>query len=98
MYEVVLEVLVKGFDRVGCNDNWTARLPGSYYQYLPHSPSDHSPVLSHLVTATLRGPKPFRYFNYWMQCERFKDVVQHAWSTAFQGHHMYQVVMKLKKA
>ena len=50
-------------DRVTANEVWIDVLPGSYYEYLPPSTSDHSSMLLHLPPDVYSGPKPFKYFN-----------------------------------
>jgi len=58
-----------------CNEEWIDGLPGSFYQYLPNSTSDHSPMSLHLLTSFNSGTKPFRYFN-----AGFSELVQKTWN------------------
>jgi len=54
-------------------------------------------MLLHLSKTTDTGPKPFRYFNYWNECEGFKSVIVEAWSAEFIGSPKFHLVKKLKK-
>ena len=53
-------------------------------------------MLLHLSKTTDTGPKPFRYFNYWNECEGFKSVIVEAWSAEFIGSPKFHLVKKLK--
>ena len=83
-------------DRMLGNGKWIEILPNSYYIYLKASTSDHSPILLSLINKRLSFPKPFRYFNYWADCEGYQTTVSSAWDVQFQGNPIYQVIMKLK--
>jgi hypothetical protein len=78
------------------NEKWIEILPNAYYQYLGASTSDHSPILLSLLSRKPSFPKPFRYFNYWSNCEGYMDTVTRAWDFQVQGNPIYQVIMKLK--
>jgi len=62
-----------------CTSQWLHIFPMSYYQYLPHASSDHSPLLIHLLSNSENGFKPFRFFNYWQAHPEFKAVLLSAW-------------------
>jgi len=64
--------IIGRLDRIVCNEEWTDALPSSYYQYLPPSTSDNSPVYLHFLNAYNSGSKIFRYFNYWAACDGFQ--------------------------
>ena len=68
----------------------------SYYEYLPHSTSDYSPMHIHLINATRKSCIPFRFFNNWQQAEGFQDILKGTWSIQVAGLPMFQVVKKLK--
>lgn len=83
-------------DRLLGNPCWINNIPNSYYVYLNAATSDHSPLLLHLTTATASFPKPFRYFNYWAECQGYQEICKEAWGNEFDGNHLYQVICKLK--
>ena len=74
-------------DKLVCSDHWLYILPHSYYEYLCTSTSDHTPLLLHLHQVTEAGPRPFRFFNYWMNCECFCS-----WFPIMQGGTKAQIV------
>ena len=82
-------------DRSLCNPAWLDIVPESYNDYLPQSTSDHAPMLINMLCKSNSGLKPFKIFNYWLQCAGFGDVLT-TWSTSDAGSPMYQVVMNLK--
>ena len=88
--------IIGRFDRVLCNHNWIDSLAASYYEYHSFATSDHAPMALRLIATANSGPKPFRYFNYWANCEGFKEVITSAWSIVVPGYSQYQVVQKLK--
>ena len=53
--------LVGRLDRALCNTAWISVLPGSYYEYLSHSSSDHSPIFMHMLEKQETGKKPFKF-------------------------------------
>jgi len=83
-------------DRILWNDIWMATIPPSSYKYLSKSTSDHSPMLLHLHQQVPAGPKPFRFFSYWMNCPSFTDVVSQGWNITIHGSPIFRVVQKLK--
>ncbi|XVE95789.1 hypothetical protein REPUB_Repub02eG0163900 [Reevesia pubescens] len=48
---------------------------------LPRSLSDHNPVVLCEVTVDW-GPKPFRFFNHWLEFDGFNAMVQSTWKQA----------------
>ena len=51
-------------------------MPDSFYEYQTLTKSDHGPMLLHLVAPPDSSPKPFKYFNYWMDCCDYKRVIE----------------------
>jgi len=67
--------IVGRLDRILCNTSWIDKLPESVYAYLCSSSSDHAPMLLQIKPTTNSGPKPFRFYNYWKECEGFSDIL-----------------------
>ena len=59
--------------------------------------SDHAPMVLHFIATTDSGSKLFRYFNFWAQCDGYKEVINKAWSTGFNGSPQFQVAHELKE-
>ena len=89
--------MVVRLDRVTCINGWIDMLPSSFFQYLHHSTSDHSPMLLRLIEQKKSYHKTFRYFNYWANYAGLEQVVKDTWESTVDGHWQYQVVVKLKK-
>jgi len=53
-------------------------------------------MLIYLICKSNTGPKPFKFFNYWLKCAGFVDVLKEAWAINVQGVPMYRVVIKLR--
>ena len=83
-------------DRILFNDSWIDKLPESAYTYLCTSFGDHAPMLLYLKTTPNSGPKPFRFYNYWMECEGFSSLLQSSWSNQYSGYPLYKLICKLK--
>nr|XP_043609708.1 uncharacterized protein LOC122581544 [Erigeron canadensis] len=71
-------------------DSW----PGACFRALPRRFSDHNPILLSLVDRNF-GPRPFHFFNSWMDKEGFKETIKEAFKT-FQGVGQPDVVLMLK--
>jgi len=52
----------------------------SYYVYMAHASSDHSPMSILLNDKINNGYKPFKFFNYWQERPGFQDVLLSIWS------------------
>jgi len=74
-------------DRALCNTQWLATLPMSYYEYLPHSTGDHSPMQIHLIKRAGSGFIPFKFFNFWQTAEGFNSVPKETWMLHVEGTH-----------
>ena len=88
--------IIGRLDRTLVNHSWIDVLPDSYeYQSLAYS--DRAPMVLHLLKSSSLGPKPFRFFNYWMHCPGFKAMLQRIWtSSKVYGTPQYQAVRTLK--
>jgi len=66
-------------DNVLCNEAWINTLPESSYECQNQASSDHSPLWLQFYPGSKGGPKPFKFFNYWMNCPGFKDMLHNTW-------------------
>jgi len=83
-------------DRVLCNQNWIALFPDSFYKYQSFASTDHAPITLHLLSDKDAGPKPFRFFHYWMQLPEFPSTLKKAWNMGISGDPLYQLARRLK--
>ena len=70
--------IIGRLDTVLCNKNWIDTLPGSFYKYHSLAYSDHEPILLHFLPDQDAGPRPFRFFVYWMHLPGFQNVLSNA--------------------
>ncbi|XP_020250145.1 uncharacterized protein LOC109827551 [Asparagus officinalis] len=83
-------------DRALGNTNLIDKFPNAFIEYKSSSSSDHTPVIVHLVACTNSDPKPFRFFNYWVQCQGYEELIKEVWNNHFEGSTMFRFVTKLK--
>ena len=62
-------------DRVLCNTHWLNTLPMSYYEYMSHASSDHSPMCIFLTDKLNFGYKPFKFFNFLQHNPGFQETL-----------------------
>ncbi|XP_020249670.1 uncharacterized protein LOC109827119 [Asparagus officinalis] len=84
-------------DRALGNSKLIDLFPQVFTEYKNTSSSDHTPAIIHLQPNVNSGPKPFKFFNYWMKCQGFSDVIKTAWGKQFTGSPMFILVSKLKE-
>ncbi|XP_076919811.1 uncharacterized protein LOC143580752 [Bidens hawaiensis] len=65
---------LRRIDRFLVCDNFVNKWPTSIYRILLRGKSDHSSILLKTFSCNY-GPKPFRFFNSWMDREDFESVV-----------------------
>lgn len=65
------------------------------------SGSDHTPLLISLKRGNEKANKPFRFLNFLIKEESFKDVIRKNCKTKFEGNSFmvfYHMMKKIKKA
>jgi hypothetical protein len=67
-------------DRCLANAEWCSAFPTTSIYHLPMMRSDHSPILAVLESNRTKTRKPFRFENYWLLEQDFKQVAQRSWS------------------
>ncbi|VFQ94248.1 unnamed protein product [Cuscuta campestris] len=84
-------------DRVLVNCEWDLLHWDCWADFKPMEfQSDHCPVVLNLIHNTNLGPKPFKFFNMWMQHELFDSVVRQTWDTRITGTRQFRLCRKLK--
>ncbi|GKV50269.1 hypothetical protein SLEP1_g56981 [Rubroshorea leprosula] len=84
-------------DRFLLSEEWCLNWENVKQWGLNRSLSYHCPiVLKNQITDW--GPKPFRFFDAWMELPQFKDIVTDTWkSTVVNGWNGYRLKEKLKE-
>lgn len=84
-------------DRILVNDEWLEQYSNSSTVAGSALLSDHVPIhLSLNPVAKLRY-RGFKYFNHWDNIQGYKEAVDQAWESNYQGNPMFQFTMKLKQ-
>ena len=78
------------------NQEWLIVYPDSLLEYDALLFSDHSLMYIHADKATLKGKKPFRFFDMWSTHPQFLDVIRSAWNVNVHGSPPYILCQKLK--
>ncbi|XP_022003100.1 uncharacterized protein LOC110900521 [Helianthus annuus] len=89
-------IIFRKLDRVMCNINCLDVFPNAAAYFHPYRVSDHAPCILKLPEVSREKPKPFKFVNLVADKRGFLEEVQRIWSTCIDGHHMFQVVRKLK--
>ncbi|XVE94527.1 hypothetical protein REPUB_Repub02eG0016400 [Reevesia pubescens] len=67
-------------DRFLISAELVSKFSGLVQKVLPRSLSDHNPVTISEEEIDW-GPKPFKFFNYWLEIEGFQNLVSSVWSS-----------------
>lgn len=83
-------------DRMLVNEEWIGKWPHAVLKGGRRTLSDHCPIYIEAQDKDW-GPKPFRFFNHWMQHNLFKSFVETKWNSfSIHGWGGYIVKEKLK--
>ncbi|WVZ96688.1 hypothetical protein U9M48_042292 [Paspalum notatum var. saurae] len=74
-------------DRFFCTAAWEIFFPCCFLPSLPSLTSDHTPLFLHGELAQ-RPNHSFRFENYWVKMDGFKEAVQSAWSKQITSSHL----------
>ncbi|XP_059306396.1 uncharacterized protein LOC132057813 [Lycium ferocissimum] len=95
------DCIFKRLDRILVNNSLQEMFPQIEIEHLIRTGSDHDPLLMSCGEEVINVIKPFRFLNFWVQHESFKDLVSQHWRTEFVGT-LYLVfkeeVVKVKEA
>jgi hypothetical protein len=82
-------LIMRKLDRVLVNEKWNMNFPLSEARFLPSSMSDHSPMVVKVTGNDQNIKKPFRFFNVWMDHDKFISLVKKVWDQNSGGCPMY---------
>ncbi|XP_019242530.1 PREDICTED: uncharacterized protein LOC109222657, partial [Nicotiana attenuata] len=91
------DCIFKRLDRCFGNAELQQTFPGLEVTHLSKTGSDHRPMLLKCDIETSPIKKPFRFLNFWVKHESFKDVVKENWSADFSASSFVIFNYKLKK-
>ncbi|XP_075076865.1 uncharacterized protein LOC142163474 [Nicotiana tabacum] len=68
-----------------------------YVEHLVRTGSDHAPLLMSCGKEAMNFVKPFKFLNFWINHETFKDVVRQNWVANFISDPFWMFKQKLKR-
>ncbi|XP_031387323.1 uncharacterized protein LOC116200633 [Punica granatum] len=87
---------VRKIDRVLVNEKWFQGDIASTVEFLPPGISDHCPALLKFGEKENAGPKPFKFFHFWIEHSGYMALVERVWSKTQEGIPMVVLYKKLR--
>lgn len=78
------------------NNSWLSLFLCFETNFLLPGIFDHSPSITTVGKIPEGKPKPFKFFDMWIEHPTFLDVVKDSWTIFVDGNPLFQVVQKLK--
>ncbi|GJX08556.1 hypothetical protein Tco_0196488 [Tanacetum coccineum] len=88
--------ILKKIDRMMGNLQFNDDFPRSFVIFPPYRISDHSPCVLRIPTVTNPKPKPFKFLNFLVCKEGFREIMESRWNVNIEGYAMFRVVKRLK--
>jgi hypothetical protein len=88
--------IARKLDRVLVNEDWLCNFGRTCVDFSSGGISDHSLAFISVGTMVSFGPKPFKFFNYWLENKDFMSWISDCWSQDVQGVPMFKLCRKLK--
>jgi hypothetical protein len=88
--------VARKLDRVLANEYWMSVFGRTIVDFKSGGISDHSPAVISVGFLQSFGPKPFKFYNYWLEHKDFLDWVKEGWNVYVDGFPMYQLYVKLR--
>ncbi|GKB91554.1 RNA-directed DNA polymerase, eukaryota, reverse transcriptase zinc-binding domain protein [Tanacetum coccineum] len=87
--------ILKKIDRIMGNLKFSDDFLRSFAIFQPYRISNHSPCVLRIPKVTKPKPKPFKFSNFLVYKEGFREVVESGWDLNMDGCNMYHVVKRL---
>jgi hypothetical protein len=88
--------VARKLDRVLTNVSWLSSFGSTAMEFHFGGISDHSPAIVSVGTLQGFGPKPFKFYNFWIEHKGFLDWVKEGWSFQVDGLPMFKLYVKLR--
>lgn len=69
-------------DRALENVEWKIHFPRMEIHHLPHTKSDHCPILMDIDPPERKSPKPFKFEHMWLMDPSFLNLVKQSWTSS----------------
>nr|GEU48523.1 RNA-directed DNA polymerase, eukaryota, reverse transcriptase zinc-binding domain protein [Tanacetum cinerariifolium] len=88
--------ILNNIDMIMGNLQFNDDFLGSFVIFQPYRILDHSLCVLRIPTVSKPKPKPFKFANFLLYKEGFREVVESGWNANIEGFAMYRVVKRLK--
>jgi hypothetical protein len=88
--------VARKLDRVLANEYWVSYFGKTIVEFKSGGVSDHSPAIISVGSLQRFGPKPFKFFNYWVEHKEYMSWVKEGWDFQVDGIPRYQLYARLK--
>lgn len=88
--------VARKLDRVLVNYDWLCNFGQTSVDFPTSGLLDRSPALISIGTLRSFGPKPFKFYNFWMEHKDFMDWIREGWSKQVSGVPVYKLCVKLR--
>ncbi|GJX54535.1 hypothetical protein Tco_0282904 [Tanacetum coccineum] len=78
------------------NKNFNFTFPVSFANFMPYLSSDHYPAVLCMPDVNTFKPRSFRFMNFLVDKNEFKEVVKDNWNIKIKGYAMFRLVNRLK--
>ncbi|XP_059295549.1 uncharacterized protein LOC132048883 [Lycium ferocissimum] len=91
------DCIFKRVDRVVVNQQFQNLFANIEVEHLSRTGSDHTPLLLSCGDEIVTFTRPFRFLNFWINHDSFKELITQNWSTEGTGSPYLKFKLKLKK-
>jgi hypothetical protein len=81
--------IARKLDRVLANEYWMSVFGRTIVDFKSGGIFDHSLAVISVGFLQSFGPKPFKFYNYWLEHKDFLDWVKEGWNVYVDGFPMY---------
>src|SRR6516165_6265357 len=87
--------ILRKLDWVLCSSSWFMTWPGTIFDILPRTVSDHCAMVVRVGALPPKRPSSFKFLNFWADRVDFLGIVQRVWDIPLGGSPMFRVTQKL---
>jgi hypothetical protein len=88
--------VARKLDRVLANEYWMSVFGRAIVDFKSGGISDHTPAIISAGFMQSFGPKPFKFYSYWIEHKGFLDWVKEGWNIQVDRAKMYKLYEKLR--
>jgi len=83
-------------DRVMVNQEWIYKFGKTSVNFPTGGISNHSLAIISVGTSVSFGPKPFKFYNFWLDHKDYMCWLNKVWKQEVRGVPMFKLCMKLR--